>query len=90
LPATHFEPPSKTQHEVEAHTFASILAQYSSILEGVSLNTLHQVQAVMNKYGVKQYPTVIAVMGGSDLRIDYEAKVKKEHLEKFVMSITSK
>jgi len=49
-----------------------------------------QVQAVMDKYGVKQYPTVIAVMGGTDLRIDYDAKVKKDHLEKFVYSITSK
>jgi thiol-disulfide isomerase/thioredoxin len=49
-----------------------------------------EVQAIMDKYNVKQYPTVIAILGSSNLRIDFDGKVKKEHLEQFVQSVTAK
>lgn len=50
------------------------------------------VKGLVDKYSLKQYPTIIAVMPGSngkENRIDYDAKVKKEYLNKFVTSLTS-
>lgn len=47
------------------------------------------IKSVINQYSVSQYPTVIAVMPGPDgkeLRVDFEAKVNKQNLEKFVNS----
>ena len=50
------------------------------------------VKNLVDKYSLKQYPTVIAVVPSSDgkeTRVDYEAKVKKEYLDKFVISLTT-
>ena len=50
------------------------------------------VKGLVDKYSLKQYPTILAVMPGSngkENRIDYDAKVKKEYLDKFVISLTS-
>ena len=51
-----------------------------------------KVKAATDKYSVKQYPTIIAVVpgqGGKENRVDYDAKVKKANLEKFVMSVST-
>lgn len=48
------------------------------------------IKMLVDKYSLKQYPTVIAVIpgaNGKELRVDYEAKVKKEYLEKFANSV---
>jgi thiol-disulfide isomerase/thioredoxin len=50
------------------------------------------VKNLINKYSIKQYPTVIAVVpseNGKETRVDYEAKVKKNYLEKFITSLTT-
>jgi len=50
------------------------------------------VKNLVDKYSIKQYPTVIAVVpsaNGKETRVDYEAKVKKNYLEKFATSLTS-
>ena len=47
---------------------------------------------MVDKYKLQQYPTIIAIVPGSqgkEVRIDYDAKVKKEYLDKFVTSITT-
>lgn len=49
------------------------------------------VKNLVDKYSLKQYPTVLAIVPGTnrkETRVDYEAKVKKPYLEKFVMSLT--
>jgi len=48
------------------------------------------IKLVIDKYSLKQFPTVIAVLPGPDgkeMRVDYEAKVKKDYLEKFANSV---
>jgi len=50
------------------------------------------VKSMVEKYSLKQYPTVIAVVPGNDgkeTRVDYEAKVKKQYLDQFVSSLTT-
>lgn len=50
------------------------------------------IKPVMDKYKIKQYPTVIALLPGSDgkeTRVDYDASVKKTNLEKFVVSVST-
>jgi thiol-disulfide isomerase/thioredoxin len=49
------------------------------------------IKNMLDKYGLKQYPTIIAMVpssSGKDKRVDYDAKVKKEYLDKFVTSLT--
>lgn len=49
------------------------------------------VKNMIDKYSLKQYPTVLAIVpsaNGKETRVDYEAKVKKPYLEKFAMSLT--
>lgn len=48
------------------------------------------IKLVVDKYSLKQFPTVIAILPGPDgkeMRVDYEAKVKKDYLEKFANSV---
>jgi thiol-disulfide isomerase/thioredoxin len=50
------------------------------------------VKSLVDKYSLKQYPTVLAVMpgqNGKENRVDYEAKVKKAYLDQFVSSLTT-
>lgn len=50
------------------------------------------IKNMLDKYSLKQYPTIIALVpssGGKDKRIDYDAKVKKDYLDKFIVSITT-
>jgi thiol-disulfide isomerase/thioredoxin len=50
------------------------------------------VKSLVDKYSLKQYPTVIAVVpekNGKETRVDYEAKVKKQYLDQFVSSLTT-
>jgi len=50
------------------------------------------IKPVMDKYKIKQYPTVIALVPGQDgkeIRVDYDASVKKANLEKFVVSVST-
>ena len=50
------------------------------------------VKLLVDKYSLKQYPTVVAVVPGSngkEIRVDYEAKVKKQYLDQFAMSLTT-
>ena len=50
------------------------------------------IKLMVDKYEIKQYPTVIAVLpgpGGKEQRVDYEAKVKSDYLEKFVNSVST-
>jgi len=50
------------------------------------------IKSLVDKYELKQYPTVIAVIpvaNGKEVRVDYEAKVKKQYLEQFVTSVTT-
>jgi len=50
------------------------------------------IKSMVDKYGLKQYPTVLAVVpsqGGKETIVEYEAKVKMPYLEKFVMSLTT-
>jgi NAD-specific glutamate dehydrogenase len=51
-----------------------------------------EVKSLVDKYSLKQYPTVIAVVpekNGKETRVDYEAKVKKQYLDQFVSSLTT-
>lgn len=51
-----------------------------------------KIKPVMDKYDIKQYPTVIALLagsGGKEIRVDYDASVKKANLEKFVLSVST-
>ena len=50
------------------------------------------VKRLIEKYELKQYPTIIGVMPdskGKDTRVDYDAKVKKQYLDKFLTSLTT-
>ena len=50
------------------------------------------IKSMLDKYDLKQYPTIIAMVpssGGKDKRVDYDAKVKKEYLDKFIVSVTT-
>ena len=50
------------------------------------------VKSLIAKYDIKQYPTVIATVpgaNGKETRVDYDASVKKQYLDKFVMSLTT-
>jgi len=50
------------------------------------------IKSMLDKYELKQYPTIIAMVpssSGKDKRVDYDAKVKKDYLDKFIVSITS-
>lgn len=50
------------------------------------------VKSLVDKYSIKQYPTVIAIVpeaNGKETRVDFDAKVKKPYLDKFVASITT-
>ena len=49
------------------------------------------VKNLVDKYSLKQYPTILAILpsaNGKETRVDYDAKVKKEYLDKFVASLT--
>ena len=49
------------------------------------------VKSLVEKYSLKQYPTILAIVPGpkgTETRVDYEAKVKKPYLDKFVSSLT--
>jgi hypothetical protein len=49
------------------------------------------IKSMIDKYGLKQYPTVLAIVpsqDGKETVVEYEAKVKMPYLEKFVTSIT--
>lgn len=49
------------------------------------------VKSLVEKYSLKQYPTILAIVPGSkgkETRVDYEAKVKKQYLDQFVSSLT--
>jgi len=51
-----------------------------------------KVKSLVDKYSLKQYPTVVAVVpgsGGKEIRVDYEAKVKKQYLDQFAVSLTT-
>lgn len=51
-----------------------------------------QVKSMVDKYNLKQYPTILAVVPGikgKETRVDYEAKVKKQYLDQFVTSLTT-
>ena len=48
------------------------------------------IKLTIDKYSLKQFPTVIAILPGADgkeMRVDYEAIVKKDYLEKFANSV---
>lgn len=48
------------------------------------------IKLVVDKYSVKQYPTIIAILpgaGGQEMRVDYDAKVKKDYLVQFATSV---
>lgn len=50
------------------------------------------VKSFISKYNLKQYPTVIAIVpgkNGKETRVDYDAKVKKQYLDQFVISLTT-
>ena len=50
-----------------------------------------EIKSMIDKYGLKQYPTVLAVVpaqGGKETIVEYEAKVKMPYLEKFATSLT--
>lgn len=50
------------------------------------------IKGLVDKYSLKQYPTVIATIpgpNGKETRVDYEAKVKKPYLDQFVTSLTT-
>lgn len=50
------------------------------------------VKGIVDKYNLKQYPTVIGVIpgkNGKETRVDYEAKVKKDYLDQFAISLTT-
>jgi len=50
------------------------------------------VKSLVDKYSLKQYPTVLAILpgpNGKENRVDYEAKVKKQYLDQFVSSLTT-
>jgi thiol-disulfide isomerase/thioredoxin len=50
------------------------------------------IEKLINKHDIKQYPTVFALVpqpGGTEMRVDYDAKVSKDNLEKFVVNISS-
>ena len=50
------------------------------------------IKTAMDKYGIKQYPTVLALVpdsNGTEVRVDYDARVKKVNLEKFVISVST-
>ena len=50
------------------------------------------VKSLVDKYSLKQYPTVIGVVPGQkgkETRVDYDAKVKKQYLDQFVTSLTT-
>lgn len=50
------------------------------------------IKNVITKYKLQQYPTIIAILpsvNGKEMRVDYDAKVKKEYLDKFISSITT-
>ena len=50
------------------------------------------IKNMLDKYELKQYPTIIAMVpssSGKDKRVDYDAKVKKDYLDKFVVSVTT-
>lgn len=51
-----------------------------------------QVKSMVEKYNLKQYPTIIGVVpiqNGKETRVDYDAKVKKQYLDQFVTSLTT-
>ena len=51
-----------------------------------------KVKSMVDKYSLKQYPTILAVVPGNkgkETRVDYDAKVKKQYLDQFVMSLTT-
>lgn len=51
-----------------------------------------KIKAAMDKYDIKQYPTVIALVpgaNGTETRVDYDASVKSKNLEKFVVSVST-
>jgi len=50
------------------------------------------VKGLVDKYSLKQYPTILATvpgLKGKETRVDYDAKVKKDYLDKFVTSLTT-
>jgi thiol-disulfide isomerase/thioredoxin len=51
-----------------------------------------EIKILVDKYSLKQYPTVLASVpgaNGKENRVDYEAKVKKQYLEQFATSLTT-
>lgn len=51
-----------------------------------------EVKGLIDKYSLKQYPTIIATIpgpGGKETRVDYDAKVKKTYLDQFISSLTT-
>ena len=50
------------------------------------------IKSMVDKYNIKQYPTVLAVVpgkNGKETIVEYEAKVKMQYLEKFATSLTT-
>ena len=50
------------------------------------------IKNLVDKYNIKQYPTVVAVVpgkNGKEVVVDYDAKVKKQYLDQFVVSLTT-
>ena len=51
-----------------------------------------EIKAMVAKYKVEHFPTIFALIpkgNGNEVRIDYDAKVKKANLDKFIVSATS-
>jgi thiol-disulfide isomerase/thioredoxin len=51
-----------------------------------------KIKRLLDEYKIKQYPTVIAVVptpDGKEQRVDFEAKVTKNNLETFVISVAT-
>ena len=49
------------------------------------------IKGMVDKYGIKQYPTVLGLVpgkNGKEMVVEYEAKVKMPYLEKFATSLT--
>ena len=63
----------------------------SCVKENLTDDSKPAVQSLMTKYNIESFPTIKAVKpdGGSEIVIEYDARVNYTNLEKFVQSISN-